>query len=205
MRVKLLLKLLVLALLVSGLALSLWGCNGGSSQPSSTTDPVAADTAEQPEEESADVSPEPEAIVSTVEEPIAEEAEASDSEQAGPSTEPVVDEPAEQLVLTWARDAGGLNHCDRLSIYPDGRVEAIVCTASDAGPTVYGNLTEEQLAQVLAWAAEYSIFTRREMEMSSAVRATTLHGTGEGIPALEVKLEIAALAADIYFVLTESE
>jgi len=205
MRVKLLLKLLVLALIVSGLGLGLWGCNGGSSQPSSTTDPIAADTAEQTEEESADVSPEPEAIVPTVEEPITEEAEPSDSEQVEPVAEPVVEELAGQAVLSWARDAGGLNHCDRLSIYPDGRVEAVVCKGTAVEPTVYGNLTEEQLAQVLAWAAEYAVFTRREMEMSLAVRATTLHGTGEDVPALEGKEEIAAFAADIFLGLTEPE
>jgi len=205
MRVKLLLKLLVLALIVSGLGLGLWGCNGGSSQPSSTTDPIAADTAEQPEEESADVSPEPEAIVPAVEEPIAEEAEPSDSEEIEPVAEPVVEELAEQLLFSWARDAGGLSHCDRLSIYADGGVEAVVCKASTAEATVYGNLTEGQLAQALAWAGEYAAFTRREMEMSSAVRTTTLHGTGGNVPALEAKVEMAAFAADIFLGLTEPE
>ncbi len=205
MRIKPLLTLLVLALLVPGLMLSLSGCGGGSSEPSSTSDPVVADTTEPAAEEPIDVVPDAEESASTVEEPVVEETEPSDSVDAEPSTESLAEEPAEQPVLSWARDAGGLNHCDRLSIYADGRVEAVVCRATAVEPTVYGNLNEEQLAQVLAWAAEYSAFTRREMEMSFAVRKTLLHGTGESVPALEVKVEIAALAAEIFLELTESE
>ena len=205
MRIKSLFTLLVLALLVTGLVLGLWGCSGGPSQPSSAPDSIAADTTEPAAEEPADVSPEPEATVSTVEEPVVEETELSDSVEAEPSTEPVVEEPEEQPVLSWARDEGGLNHCDRLSIYDDGRVEAVVCRVTTVEPTVYSNLTGEQLAQMLAWAAEYAAFTRREMEMSRAVRTTILHGSGENVPALEVKVEIAAFAADIFFRLTEPE
>ncbi|MCK5246456.1 hypothetical protein KAR02_06130 [Candidatus Bipolaricaulota bacterium] len=205
MRIKPLLTLLVLALLVPGLMLSLSGCGGGSSEPSSTSDPVVADTTEPAAEEPIDVVPDAEESASTVEEPVVEETEPSDSVDAEPSTESLAEEPAEQPVLSWARDAGGLNHCDRLSIYADGRVEAVVCKATAVEPTVYGNLTEEQLAQVLAWAAEYSAFTRREMEMSFAVRKTLLHGTGESVPALDVKVEIAALAAEIFLELTEPE
>lgn len=205
MSVKSLLALVILALLVPGLVLSLSGCSGGSSQPSSTPDPVVADTAEQPEEESSDVSPEPEATVSTVEEPVVEEAEPSDSVEPEPSTEPPVEELAEQPVLSWTRDAGGLNHCDRLSIYGDGRIEAVVCRGTAVEPPVHGNLTEGQLAKMLTWSTEYAPFTRREMEISRAVRTTILHGSGESVPALEVKVEIAAFAADIFLGLTEPQ
>jgi len=203
MSVKSLLALVVLALLVPGLVLSLSGCNDRSSQLSSTPDPVVADTTEPAAEEPADVVPDVEESASTAEEPVVEEAEPSDSVEAEPSTEPLAEEPAEQLVLSWARDAGGLNHCDRLSIYADGRVEAVACRATAVEPTVYGNLTDEQRAQMLAWTAEYADFTRRESEMSRAVRTTMLHGLGENVPALEVKVEIAALAADIFLGLTE--
>lgn len=205
MSIKSLLALVVLALLVPALVLSLSGCNDGSSQPSSTPDPIVADTTEPAAEESIDVVPDAEESASTVEEPVVEETEPSDSVDAEPSTEPLAEEPAEQPVLSWARDAGGLNHCDRLSIYADGRVEAVVCRATAVEPTVYGNLTDEQLVQVLAWAAEYVAFSRRESEMSGAVRTTMLHGSGEGVPALEVKVEIAALAADIFLGMTEPQ
>jgi hypothetical protein len=57
---------------------------------------------------------------------------------------------------------------------------------------------------VLTWAVEYTSFTRREMEMSGAVRATTLSGTGQNVPPFEVKVEIAAFAADAFFRLTEA-
>ena len=120
MSVKSLLALVILALLVPGLALSLSGCSGGSSQSSSTPDPIVVDTTEQPEGESSDVLPEPEATASTVEEPVVEEAVPSDSVEAEPSTEPLTEEPAEKPVLSWTRDAGGLNHYDSLSIYDDG-------------------------------------------------------------------------------------
>lgn len=205
MSIKSLLALVVLALLVPGLVLSLSGCNDGSSQPSSTSDPVVADTTEPAAEEPIDVVPDAEESASTVEEPVVEETEPSDSVEAEPSTEPLVEEPAEQPVLSWARDAGGLNHCDRLSIYADGRVEAVVCRATAVEPTVYDNLTDEQLVQVLAWTAEYADFTRRESEMSRAVRTTMLHGSGGNVPALEVKVEIAALAADIFLGMTEPQ
>ncbi len=110
MSIKSLLALVVLALLVPGLVLSLSGCNDGSSQPSSTPDPVVADTTEAAAEEPIDVVPDAEESASTVEEPVVEETEPSDSVDAEPSTEPLAEEPAEQPVLSWARDAGGLNH-----------------------------------------------------------------------------------------------
>ena len=84
-------------------------------------------------------------------------------------------------------------------------MEAVVCRATAIEPTVYGNLTDEQLTQVLAWAAEYDAFTRREMEKSRAVGTTMLHGSGESVPALEAKVEIAAFAADTFLGLTEPE
>ncbi len=84
-------------------------------------------------------------------------------------------------------------------------MEAVVCRATAVEPTVYGNLTDEQLVQVLAWVAEYVAFSRRESEMSRAVRTTMLHGSGGNVPALEVKVEIAALAADIFLGMTEPQ
>lgn len=193
MRIRSLLVSFVLLFLVLGLMPGLSGCSGGSSQPSSVPSsnptPVAADTTKP-----AEVADKP---VATTVEPAVEAV--ADIEAI---IELVVEELAEQPVLSWARDEGGLNHCDRLSIYADGRVEAIVCRATASEPMVHGNLTEEQLVQALAWAAEYSPFTRREMEMSRAVRTTMLQGIGEIVPALEAKVEIAAFAAAIFLTLT---
>jgi len=182
-----LLKLLALTLLVAGLVLSLSGCGGGSSQ--------SIDTTESAVEESA----------STPAEPVVEEQLPSDSDQEEATPVPVVEDPVDQPLLSWARDAGGLSYCDRLSIYPDGRVEAVACRAAAAEPTVFADLSEEQLSQVLAWVEKYAPFTRRESEMSSAVRATTLHGIGSEAPPFEIKEEISTFAADIFLGLTEPE
>ena len=200
MRTKSLITLLALIVLAAGLALSLSGCSGGESQPSSVPDPLVADTVDPAVGE-----PEAIAVTPDVEETPPLVAETPISEVDEPATEPVIEDPAEQPVLSWARDAGGLSHCDRLSVYADGRVEAVVCRATTINPTVYSTLSEEQLAQVLAWAAEYALFTRRESEMTNAVRTTNLHGSGETVPALEAKVEIATFAAEIFFSVTEPE
>ena len=204
MRIKSLFTLLTLVLVVLGLVLSLSGCSDGTSQPSSDPEPVAADTTESVME-----APEPVEVAPDVEEPepadaapVEDTTEPSVAVEVEPSTEPAIEEPVEQPVLSWARDAGGLNHCDRFSVYGDGRVEATVCNATAVEPTIHSTLTEAQLAQLLAWAAEYAPFTRREMEMSSAVRTTTLYGTGGLSLELEAKKEITAFAADLYFGLT---
>lgn len=200
MRTKLLFILLALVFLATGLMLSLSGCNGGTSQPSSIADPVAADTTELAAEET-----EASTIAPDVEEPASTVTELPSPEESEFASEPVIEDPVEQPILSWARDAGGLSHCDRLSIYGDGRVEAVACRATTVESTAHGTLSAEQLAHVLAWAAEYASFTRREMEISRAVRTTALHGSGEAIPELETKVEIAAFAADIFLGLTETE
>ncbi len=191
MRTKLLFTLLALIFLSIGLVLSLSGCSGGTPQPSSVPDPVT----DEPE---TIIAPDIEAATATVPDPVSPD----ESESA---TEPIIADPVEQPLLSWARDGGGLSHCDRLLIYDDGRVEAVVCRATTIEPTVHSTLSAEQLAHVLAWAAEYAPFTRREVEISRAVRTTALHGSGETIPEPEAKVEIAAFAADIFLGLTEPE
>jgi len=99
MSVKSLLVPVVLALLVLGLVLSLSSCNGGSWQPSSTPEAVAADTTEPAVKEPAAVVPDDEVAVATVEEPVVEEGQPSDSMEAEPSTQPLAEEPANQVVL----------------------------------------------------------------------------------------------------------
>jgi len=188
MRMKPLFTLLILAMLIAGVVLGLSGCGGGTSEP------VTADSST----------------------PIVEDtnvAEASDdavsvppvSEESVPVVEPVIETPVEQAILTWARDAGGLNHCDRLSIYEDGRVEAVVCKATTIDPTIHSTLSDEQMTQVHSWVATYAPFTRREMEMSRAVRTTVLQGTGATVPEVEAKTEVTSFAAEIFFALTGTE
>ena len=190
MRTKALFILLVGVFLAAGLVLGLSGCSGGASQPTSDSEPIVEE-------------PEAVAAITGIEETAPATTETTSSEDTEPATEATIEDPVEQPVLSWARDAGGLNHCDRLSIYSDGRVEAVVCRATAIEPTVHSTLSGGQLDHVLAWEAEYASFTRREMEMSRAVRTTTLRGTGETVPALEVKVKIAAFAADVFFGLTE--
>ena len=188
MRMKPLFTLLVLAMLIPGAVLGLSGCGGGASEP------VAVDSLT----------------------PIVEDtnvAEASDDavsippilEESTPIIEPVVEEPVEQAILTWARDAGGLSHCDRMSIYKDGRVEAVVCRARTSQPMVYGTLTAEQLTQVQSWVTSYTVFTRRAMGMSSAVSLTVVQGKGNVVPELEIKVAAADFAEEIFFALTGTE
>ena len=194
MRIKSLFTLLVLGMLLSGLLLTLAGCSGGSSESSSVQDPVAADSSDP-------VIDEPDAV----EEPITTVSVPPVSEESAPVVEPAIEDPVEQAILTWARDAGGLNHCDRLSIYEDGRVEAVVCRATTIEPTIHSTLSDEQIAQVRGWVTAYAPFTRREMEMTRAVRTTVLQGTGPIVPELEVKKEVTAFAAEVFFALTGTE
>jgi hypothetical protein len=194
MRIKSLCTLLILIVLLPGLLLSLSGCDGGSSDSSSVQDSVAADNADP-------VIDEPDAV----EEPISAVSVPPISEESVPVVEPVIETPVEQAILTWARDAGGLNHCDRLSIYEDGRVEAVVCRATTIEPTIHSTLSDEQITQVRSWVAAYAPFTRREMEMTRAVRTTVLQGTGATVPEVEAKAEVTSFAAEIFFALTGTE
>jgi len=188
MRMKPLFTLLVLVVLVPGVLLGLSGCG------EATPDPVSADSS-TPNVEDTNVAEASANAVSIP--PILEE--------STPIIDSVVEEPVEQAILTWARDAGGLSHCDRMSIYEDGRVEAVVCRARASQPMVFGTLTAEQLTQVQSWVTSYTVFTRRAMGMSSAVSLTVVHGKGDVVPELEVKVAAADFAAEIFFALTGTE
>lgn len=204
MRVKLGLALLFIGILAVG-TLMLSGCSGGSPSISdeepSTTDSTVAANDQEPGDASVSVQEDEASAEDSEPQPVAEPAE--ETSESGPEDEPSVEEMITQPLLVWTRDAGGLNHCDHMTILPDGSVEAVVCRTGSSQPTVYGTLTDEQLSQLTAWVAEYSTFTRREMEMSRAVRTTTLNGTGAVTPELDIKKEIAAFAAELYFGLTE--
>ena len=211
MRVKPWLALWVLGVVAVGI-LMLSGCSSGSPSAANPESPVtdttvAADdavpvvedqetTSVQTDEAPADED-EPGHVVDT--EPVEDASAATSEEAAAP------EEPVEEPLLTWGRTAGGLSHCDHMSIFPDGSTEAVVCRAGRSEPTVVGTLSDEQLAQVANWVAEYSSFTRREQEPSGAVRTTTLNGTGAAAPELAIKKEIAAFAVALYFELTGTE
>ncbi len=198
MKIKSLFVVLVLSALLMTLILGLAGCGGESSPETSTQDPVTTTRAQTSNNGVASAeSP----VVADSPPPVSE----AQTEEAIPASEPELEVPVDQPILTWARDAGGLSHCDRMSVYSDGRIEAVVCKARTSEPMVYGTLGEEQLAQVLGWVAEYSTFSRREMGISSAVSTTQLLGTGSDVPALEAKVEIAAFASRLFFSLTGTQ
>ncbi|MBU1048538.1 hypothetical protein KKG90_00805 [Candidatus Bipolaricaulota bacterium] len=199
MRIKSLFTLFVLAVLLATLVLGLAGCGGESSPESSAQGPVAATQSQTSSDTSENAEP---PVVEDLPSPVSEP---QTEETAVPAIEPEIEAPADQPILTWARDAGGLSHCDRMSVYSDGRIEAVVCRARTSEPMAYGALDEGQLAQVLGWAAEYASFSRREMSISSAVSTTQLFGTGSDVPALEVKVEIAAFASRLFFSLTGTQ
>lgn len=193
MRMRPLFNLLVLVVLALGLVLGLSGCGGGSSEPTAQNQASADSPPSIAEDTGAD------------ENPVAAESVSPTAEESPPAIEPVAEESAEQPILTWARDAGGLSHCDRMSIYEDGRVEAVVCRANRSQPMVFGTLTPLQLTQLQAWITSYSVFTRRAMGMSSAVSLTVIQGKGDAVPEVEVKVAAADFAEKIFFALTGTE
>jgi hypothetical protein len=191
---------LAIILLLAGSGLTLTGCSSGPAQPPAVADSPGADVTG-----TAGDHPELAELAPDVEAAAPRGIELAGSDEIDASTEPIIKDPDEQLVLSWARDAGGLNHCDRLSIYDHGRAEAVACTAAAIQPAVHGTLSDERLARLLSWVAQYAAFTRREMETSRAVRSTLFRGTGDIVASSEARENIAAFAADVFLEMTGQE
>jgi hypothetical protein len=212
MRMKPWLLALAVGMLIAGV-LMMAGCSGGSTPTAEDTDATISDSTpsvetETPSGDEASV-PAAEPSDDANATPATESVQNGDADGA-PATEPAqtdtsAQETEQAPLLTWARDAGGLGHCDRMSVDADGSVVAIVCRGNAQDPPISATLSPEQLAQLTSWSTDYASFTRREMEMSNAVRTTQLNGTGSSAPDLETKKEIAAFAANLYFGITGTQ
>lgn len=201
---------LVIALMSAvlvGLALGMAGCGGGQ--------PVTDDTSES----AVETAPEEVAAPEVVEEPTPEpeeeapavvtdasEAEDAGSDEATPSTETPEAEAAEAdqpaSLLEWVREGGSAAHCDWMTIYPDGRVIAVLCLHGTDRETVETTLSADQLNQLNAWADRFASFSRRESDITRAAMRTVMEGRGEAVPTTEEKTEVAAFAKALFLALT---
>jgi len=175
--------IVVLAILASGLLIGLLGCSGGSTPTSSTPEQEAASTSE-PAEETAALPLQATPVVDEVPEP---------------STDPIL------YAISWVREGGGDNYCDSMEILPDGTVTATACLSGTNLGSYEGTLTVEQLEQLTAWIERFAAFSRRESEVSRAVRGTFFEGKGSEVPTIEDKRSITLFAATIFFDLTGLE
>jgi type IV secretory pathway VirB10-like protein len=203
------LLLILVGAVVMGLALGLAGCGGGR--------PAATDAGESSVEAAPEETTVPEAVEPTTPEPEpTEEAPAveTDAAEAGepapdvaaPSTEPSeveateADRPA--ALLEWERQGGSAGHCDRMTIFPDGSVIAVLCLNGIDRGTVETTLSADQADQLNAWADRFASFSRRESDIAAAAMRTVMEGRGEAVPTTEEKTAVAKFAKDLFLALT---
>jgi len=189
-----------------GLVLGLAGCGGG--QP--TTNDANERAADRMPEEVG----EPEAVPGTAQESDevsavhtdATETEAVESDEPELPTEPLEAEAAEAdrpaALLEWDRQGGSASHCDRMVIYPDGSVVAVLCLNGIDRVTVEETLSADQANQLDAWADRFASFSRRESDITRAAMRTVLEGRGEAVPTTEEKTVVARFAKDLFLALT---
>jgi len=206
-RVWMCLVLTLMSVVVAGLVLGLAGCGGGQPTTDDTSERAVDET--PPEEVG-----EPEAVPETQEEP--EGAPASDadtteteeveSEEPAPSTEPSGDKAAEvdrpAALLEWERQNGSASHCDRMTIYPDGSIVAVLCLNGIDRKTVEATLSADQADQLHGWADQFASFSRRESDITRAAMRTVLEGRGEVVPTTEEKTAVAKFAKELFLALT---
>jgi hypothetical protein len=200
------LVLTLMSVVLAGLVLGLAGCGGGQ--------PTSDDASGRTENEIPEEVGEPEAVPETAEEVEEEqpadtdtpEAEAAEPEESDPTTEPAepeateVDRPA--ALLEWERQGGSASHCDRMTIYPDGGVVAVLCLNGLDRLTVETTLSADQASQLNAWADQFASFSRRESDITRAAMRTVLDGRGEAVPTTEEKTAVARFAKDLFLALT---
>jgi len=181
----------VLVVLSVGLVLGLSGCSGSGPASSTPSDEVAT-TSEAAEATDTTPAEEPDTSLPLQATPVVDEV-------PEPSTDPIL------YAISWVREGGGDNHCDSMEILPDGTVTATACLSGSTLGSYEGTLTAEQLAQLSAWIDRFAKFSRRESEVSRAVRGTFFEGKGTEVPAIEDKRAITLFAATIFFELTGLE
>jgi len=202
------LVILLMGAVAMGLVLGMAGCGGG--RPASSDAGESSVEAAPPEEAAApeavsEPTPEPEEEAPVVE-PEPTEVEDAEPDAAAPSTEPSeveapeADRPA--ALLEWDRQGGSAGHCDRMTIYPDGRVVAVRCLNRIDRETVETTLTADQADELNAWADQFAPFSRRESDITRAAMRTVLEGRGEAVPTTEEKTAVAKFAKDLFLALT---
>jgi len=203
------LVILLMGAVAMGLALGMAGCGGGrpaSSDAGESSVEAAPEEAAAPEAVS-EPTPEPEEETPVVE-PEPTEAGNAEPDAAAPSPEPSeaegetaeADRPA--ALLEWERQGGSASHCDRMTIYPDGRVVAVRCLNRIDRETVETTLTADQADELNAWADRFAPFSRRESDITRAAMRTVLEGRGEAVPTTEEKTAVAKFAKDLFLALT---
>ena len=207
---KVCLVIILMGAVAMGLALGMAGCGGGQ--------PAASDAGESSVEAAP---PEEAAVPEAVEEPApepepAEEAPAVETDAtesgetepgaAAPSTEPSEVETTEPegpaALLEWERQGGSASHCDRMTIYPDGSVIAVLCLNGIDRETVETTLSAYQAGQLNAWVDQFAWFSRRESDITRAAMRTVLEGRGEAVPTTEEKTAVAKFAKELFLALT---
>jgi hypothetical protein len=177
------------------------GCGGG--QPATSEASDSAESTAGAEVATSETAPEAEPEA----EPEAPSDEIDTPEpEAIASTEPSSDEPAEASLpaplLEWERQGGAGGHCDRMAIYPDGRVVAVHCASGFDLETVETALSEEQEAQLNGWVGRFAAFSRRESDITRAAMRTVMAGRGEAVPTTDEKTAVAKFARELFLALT---
>ncbi len=208
-RIWMCLVVILMGAVATGLALGMAGCGGGQPTTSDTGESSVEATPEEaaPTEVVEEPAPEPE----PVEEAPAVETDAAEAEESGPeatapSTEPSEGEASETdrpaSLLEWERQGGSASHCDRMTIYPDGSVIAVLCLNGIDRETVETTLSADQASQLNAWADQFASFSRRESDITRAAMRTVMEGRGEAVPTTEEKTAVAKFAKDLFLALT---
>jgi|GEM_PF-4400541 len=174
------LVILLMGAVAMGLVLGMAGCGGG--RPASSDAGESSVEAAPPEEAAA-----PEAVSEPTPEPS--DAEATEADRLA-------------ALLEWDRQGGSAGHCDRMTIYPDGSVVAVLCLNGIDRETVETTLSADQANQLNAWADRFAWFSRRESDITRAAMRTVLEGRGEAVPTTEEKAAVAKFAKDLFLALT---
>ncbi len=199
-----------LSVVVMGLLLGATGCGGGE-EPAAETSSSTVESAPveaTPPAEAPEAAPE-EPPVAEPETPASEPAETpvdvtapeeSVAPEAAQTSEP---ESSEQpvVLLTWERQNGAGDHCDRMTIYPDGRIVAVRCSSGTDLDSTETTLTVEAAAQLHEWADRFAPFSRRESDVTRAVMSTVFEGRGDAEPTTAEKEAVTSFVKGLFLAL----
>jgi hypothetical protein len=187
----------------TALLLGTAGCGGGepqstetsggptSGEPSEVATPQTVPTTEVPATEAAPPEPVGTSEPETPDEPVMTSTETEPAGAESPTT-----------LLTWERQGGANSHCDRMTIYVDGRVVANRCVNGVDLETMEAALSEEQGTQLNAWADRFASFSRRESDVIGSAMRTVMTGRGDVVPTTDEKTAVAKFAKQLFLALT---